>query len=77
MKAKYKHRELDCIVYDQVICEDNIVVTVRTFKGHYKANPETFVKVCSTNAVAHRVFSKICAKFDKAGYECEYAVIRI
>ena len=73
MKAKYKHYGNDCIIYDQVICEDNVVVTVRSYRsGWFNAEPETITKVCLTNAEARRMFFNICKKFEEKLYDCEY-----
>lgn len=75
MKAKYEHFGNDCIIYDQVICEDNIVVTVRTWKGSWVTDkPEVKTKVCPTNSEARRLFHGYCSKFEKPGYECVYKV---
>ena len=73
MKAKYKHYGNDCIIYDQVICVDNIVVAVRTYvSGWFDAEPETATKVCLTNSEAKRMFYNLCSKFEKEHYDCEY-----
>lgn len=73
MKAKYQHYGNECIIYDQVICVDNIVVTVRTYYGSWcKDEPETEVKVCLTNAEARRAFWHICQRLEKEGHECVY-----
>ena len=74
MKAKYQHYGNDCIIYDQVICEDNVVVTVRSYRsGWFNAEPETTTKVCLTNAEARRMFYNLCDRFDKK-YELVYFV---
>lgn len=73
MKAKYKHYGNECIIYDQVICEDNVVITIRTYQsGWFDAAPETTTKVCLTNSEARRMFQSICREFEKQHYECEY-----
>ena len=79
MKAKYEHHakyyNLDpyCTIYDQVICEDNIVVTVRTNNSSmYDNEPITDVTVCLTNAEARQIFFHICEKFEEEHYECVY-----
>lgn len=73
MKAKYKHYGNECIIYDQVICEDNVVVTVRSYRSSwFNVEPETTTKVCLTNAEARRMFFNICKKFEKERYDCEY-----
>lgn len=73
MKAKYKHYGNECIIYDQVICEDNVVVTIRSYKsGWFDATPETTTKVCLTNAEARRLFYTLCDKYEKEKYDCEY-----
>ena len=73
MKAKYKHYGNDCIIYDQIVCEDNIVVTVRDWKGGWcDIKPETKTKVCLTNAEARRLFYAFCDECEKQHYDCEY-----
>lgn len=73
MKAKYQHIGNDCIIYDQVICEDNIVVAVRTFRGSWtNTEPITTTKVCPTNAEARRLFLGICKEYEKERYDCVY-----
>lgn len=73
MKAKYQHYGSECIIYDQVICVDNVVVTVRSYaSGWFDAEPETETKVCLTNAEARRLFSNTCNKFENQNYECIY-----
>ena len=73
MKAKYKHYGNECIIYDQVICEDNVVVTVQSYtSGWFDAEPKTTTQVCLTNAEARRLFFSICDSFEKERYECEY-----
>lgn len=72
MKAKYKHYGNECIIYDQVICEDNIVTTVRSYRsGWFNASPEVTTKVCLTNSEARRMFMKICDEYEEK-YDCEY-----
>ena len=73
MKAKYQHEGNECIIYEQVICEDNIVVTTRTYRSSwFNAEPETTVKVCPTNSEARRIFFNICDKFERKRYDCVY-----
>lgn len=73
MKAKYKHYGNECIIYDQVICVDNIVVTVRTYQISWaNAKPETTTTVHLTNAEARSVFYHMCQRLEKEGYECIY-----
>ena len=75
MKAKYQHYGNECIIYDQVICEDNVVTTVRSYRsGWFDASPETEVKVCITNSEARRLFFNICDKFEKELYDCIYRI---
>ena len=75
MKAKYQHYGNDCIIYDQAICEDNIVVTVRSYYGSCVCKaPETNVKVCPTNSEAKRIFYNLCDSFDRKKYEMIYFV---
>lgn len=73
MKAKYQHEGNDCLIYDQVICEDNIVVAVRSYYGSWcSLEPQTTTKVCLTNAEARRLFFNYCNKFEKERYDCVY-----
>lgn len=74
MKAKYKHYGSDCMIYDQVICEDNIVVTARTYASSwFDAEPETTVKLCLTNAEARRLFYSTCSQLEEdRHYVCVY-----
>lgn len=73
MKAKYKHYGNECIIYDQVICEDNVVVTVQShISSWFVGEPKPTTQVCLTNAEARRMFFNICDKFEKERYECEY-----
>ena len=73
MKAKYRHEGNDCLIYDQVICEDNIVVTVRScHSSWYDGEPRPTTTVCRTNAEARRMFYLICNKFEKQHFECLY-----
>lgn len=72
MKAKYKHEGNDCLIYDQVICVDNIFVVVRTYRGWFEAEPEITTKVFITNAEARRMFFQTCIQLEKNNYDCEY-----
>lgn len=73
MKAKYRHDGMGCIIYDQVICEDNIVVAVRYFDISWRdISPSHKIKICSTNAEAKEFFNEICEEFEKEHYDCEY-----
>lgn len=73
MKAKYKHYGNDCIIYDQVICEDNVVIAIRTYSGWMgNETDEPLVKVCYTNEDAKEFFEEICEELEKEKYECEY-----
>ena len=73
MKAKYKHYDNECIIYDQVICEDNIVVTVRYYHASWCiSNPEVKTTVHLTNAEARSVFWHLCQRLEKECYECIY-----
>ena len=73
MKAKYQHAGNECLIYDQVICEDNIVVTVRSYYGSWcDVEPQAVTKVCLTNAEARRMFYLICDQFEKQHFECLY-----
>lgn len=72
MKAKYQHEGNDCLIYDQVICEDNVVVTIRSYRGWFDALPETTTKVCLTNSEARRMFMNICKEFENKQFDCIY-----
>ena len=73
MKAKYYHYGTDCIIYDQAICEDNIFVKVKRWRGSCTIEkPETETKVCLTNAEARRLFHAFCKQCKDDGYACEY-----
>lgn len=73
MKAKYRHYGNDCIIYDAVYCDDNVVTTVRSYRSSwFNVEPETTTKVYPTNAEARRMFFNICKKFEKERYDCEY-----
>ena len=72
MKAKYKHEGNDCLIYDQLICVDNIFITVRTYYGWFEAEPEITTKVCLTNAEARRMFYNTCVKLEKEDCDCIY-----
>ena len=75
MKAKYKHYGNECIIYDVVYCDDNVVTTVRSYtSGWFDAEPETKIKVCLTNAEARRLFYSYCDKYEKEKYDCEYRI---
>ena len=68
MKAKYKHYGNDCIIYDQVICVDNIVVTIRIYQISWtNAKHETTTTVHLTNAEARNVFYHMCQMLEKEG----------
>ena len=73
MKAKYQHEGNECLIYDQAICEDNIVVTVRTYKGSWTdIEPQITTKVCLTNAEARRLFFTFCEALEQQHYKCVY-----
>ena len=73
MKAKYQHNGNDCMVYDYIICVDNIVVTVRINQITWThAEQKTTTTVHITNAEARRVFWHLCQRLEKEGYECVY-----
>ena len=73
MRAKYRHIGNDCIIYNQVICEDNIVVEVESYAiGWGNPQPKTDVRLCPTNAEARRIFCSLCNKYDNEKYHCEY-----
>lgn len=73
MKAKYKHYGNECIIYDQIICEDNMVITIQSWTARwFDRDPETKTKICSTNAEAKRMFYAFCKECEKKHYDCEY-----
>lgn len=73
MKAKYYHYGTDCIIYDQAICEDNIFVQIKSWRGSWAIEkPEVETKVCITNAEARRLFHYFCQNCKDNGYACEY-----
>ena len=72
MKAKYSHDGNECIIYDQIFVEDNLVVTVRSYKGCWIDTADSKTKVCLTNAEARRLFYAFCDKCEKEHYDCEY-----
>lgn len=73
MKAKYKHYGNECIIYDQITCEDNVVVTIRSYiSGWFDVEPETTTKVCLTNAEARRLFFNFCNSMENEHYDCVY-----
>ena len=75
MKAKYMHYGTDCIIYDQVICEDNIFVKVKSWKGSWAIEkPQVETKICLTNAEARRLFYAFCKECKDSNYSCEYCV---
>lgn len=78
MKAKYQHYGSDCIIYDQAICEDNIVVTVRSYCGSWcDIEHHPITKVCLTNAEARRLFFSFCDSMEKERYDCVYKEVSI
>lgn len=73
MKAKYSHYGNDCIIYDHIICEDNVVVTIRSWKGGWSdIQPDIKTKVCLTNAEARRLFYEFCKECKQGNYDCLY-----
>lgn len=73
MKAKYKHYGNDCIIYNQIICVDNIVTEVESYiSGWFDTTPKTNTRVCPTNAEARRIFYSLCEKYENKKYDCEY-----
>lgn len=73
MKAKYKHYGNECIIYNQVICEDNIVVQVDSYSSTWGSNtPVTKVVVCADEEKAINLYNTICDKLQHKKYECEY-----
>lgn len=73
MKAKYQHEGNDCMIYNQVIYEDNIFVAVESSSGSWlELEPKVETKVCPTNAEARRLFFGFCNKFENKHYQCIY-----
>lgn len=73
MKAKYKHYGNDCIIYNEVICVDNIIVEVESYiSGWFDTTPKSNTKVFLTNSEARRVFRSLCKKYENQKYDCEY-----
>lgn len=73
MKAKYKHYGNECIIYNQVICEDNIVVQVETYDISWAvATPKSKVVVCESAEKAINLYNTLCDKLQYKKYECEY-----
>lgn len=76
MKAKYMRYGNDCIIYNQVICEDNLVVVVESYECSWTdAEPKTITKICLTNAEARRAFFQFCDKFQEKCDRCLYQEI--
>ena len=73
MRAKYKHYGNDCIIYNEVICVDNIVVEVESYiASWFDTTPKSNTKVCLTNSEARRTFYALCKKYENPRYDCEY-----
>lgn len=73
MKAKYKHYGNDCIIYEHIICVDNIFVGVTIYEGTwFDTRCEDTTKVCLTNTEARRLFFNACIEFEKHNYDCVY-----
>ena len=73
MKAKYRHYGNDCIIYNQIICVENIVTEVESYtSGWFDTTPKTNISVCPTNAEARRIFYSLCQKYENKKYYCEY-----
>ena len=73
MKAKYRYFGNDCIIYYQIICVDNIFVSVTLYQSSWSNTPPNAeVKVCLTNAEARRMYFNACVEFEKRNYECVY-----
>lgn len=73
MKAKYYEYGNDCIIYNQVICEDNIVVTVEYAWGSWCSNePETKTVVCKNEEEAINLYNNLCDKLVRRKCHCEY-----
>ena len=77
MKAKYKYYGNDCIIYDQIICVDNIFVAATTYEcSWYDAKPNVVTKVCLTNAEAKRMFFNACVELEKRNHDCVYKEVQ-
>ena len=74
MKAKYKHYGNDCIIYNQIICEDNILTEVEIFDGWFGKDSNTKTTVCTTSEEAKRKSNKLCKQLDKY-CDCEYCIV--
>lgn len=73
MKAKYRHCGSDCLVYNQVICEDNIVTTVESYVISWvDATPKTETTVCKNEKEAINLYNMLCNKLQQQKYDCEY-----
>lgn len=73
MKAKYMHYGNDCVIYNHIICVDNIFVHVTSYEGSWvDTTPDVATKVCLTNAEARRMFYNTCVALEKANYDCIY-----
>lgn len=72
MKAKYMHYGNDCIIYNQVICEDNIVVEVEYCKGWGSETPKTKTIVCDNEQKAINLYNTLCNKLQSKKYQKEY-----
>ena len=73
MKAKYKHYGNDCIIYNQVICEDNIVTTVESYVISWADDtPQTKTIVCESGKKAINLYNTLCNKLQHRKYDCEY-----
>lgn len=72
MKAKYKHHGNDCIIYNQVICEDNIVVEIESYTGYWNSTPKTNIIICDNHKKAFNLYLDLCRKLERNNYDCEY-----
>lgn len=73
MKAKYKHYGNDCIIYNQVICEDNIVTEVESYiTGWFDDEPQSKTTVCASEWEAINLYDTLCDKLKAKKYDCEY-----
>lgn len=66
MKAKYKHYGNECIIYNQVICEDNIVTEIQSYIiGWADGKPKTNVIVCDNEQKAINLYNTLCDKLQQ------------
>lgn len=73
MKAKYKHYGNECVIYNQVICEDNVVVEIESYIISWADDtPQTETTLCGDEKEAVALYNKLCKALEGRGYTCEY-----